>query len=685
MRIYTLLAAVILAATTATAAPVTRGQALADAKVFMQTHGMGQPDSDGPCSGSTARHAATATATAVQPYYIINAAANRGFVIMSGNDLTTPVLGYATDGHIDADNMPTAMSELLGSYERQIKWLNAHEDDMVSQAANAQRDDVAPLIGSIWHQDSPFNAKTPLTSNGTHASTGCTATAMSQVMYYHKWPQDNCEVIPAYDLSDDEELALFEITKIDDPLPPVTFNWDAMQPDSDPDGAAALLNQYCGQALQMAYNDDNGESGAYTYNMARALVDYFGYDPGISVQMSAAYGSAQWDDMVYTELSAGRPVIYAATSDMMACHAFVIEGYHASDDTYYVNWGWGGSSNGYYVLDVLKLVDTNSSATYSLTHLAIMGIQPQQQDTELPAAQLTLCSYGAEQSKTFADLSNPYHTPWTGELRYHVKALATGNETYIGNTAYSIEACIYADFETDLTPWAATVTDGRYQMTLEAKAEGDTCFTSLNMHRGALYMIVEVKNGEVVSVLSYPDALTLDGTVTATLTTDADVEKFDDQQMALTVTNNDVVDYVGTVELYTFLHSSEMTELASLLSQYDNNQLLAKALNGYESKGMYAVNVAPGEVRTFHVSLSFIGYDGTYITVAINHDTQHVMAATAYHVGDVTGVQTVTPTPLAPATGRVYDIGGTLVSDHGIDGLPAGVYVYDGHVLAIGR
>lgn len=52
------------------------------------------------------------------------------------------------------------------------------------------------------------------------------------------------------------------------------------------------------------------------------------------------------------EIDANRPVLYAAFDSIGGGHAFVIDGY--KDDSFSVNWGWGGLCNGFYHIGALN-------------------------------------------------------------------------------------------------------------------------------------------------------------------------------------------------------------------------------------------------------------------------------------------------------------------------------------------
>jgi hypothetical protein len=65
-------------------------------------------------------------ASASQPetnsgYYIFNAKNNGGFVIVSADDRTMPILGYSDSGTLSEDNMPDNLRAWLASYAAQIE------------------------------------------------------------------------------------------------------------------------------------------------------------------------------------------------------------------------------------------------------------------------------------------------------------------------------------------------------------------------------------------------------------------------------------------------------------------------------------------------------------------------------------------------------------------------------------
>lgn len=240
--------------------------------------------------------------------------------------------------------------------------------------------------------------------------TGCVATAMAQIMYYHKWPVAETKAIPAYQMSNGELIAGAN---------PVTLDWDAMQStytgseaEDDPAAkAVAQLMVLCGKGVQMAYSYYS--SGAGDGAVVNALKSYFDYDGAIHRISRADYANADWEKAIYDELAAQRPVYLSGTSlsaSGTVGHAFVCDGYDGQG-LFHINWGWGGMSDGFFRLTLLNPDDhgtggNNGSGGYSMGEAAIIGIQPNQGGTLQETAELTLetfsCTAESVERNSFA-------------------------------------------------------------------------------------------------------------------------------------------------------------------------------------------------------------------------------------------------------------------------------------------
>ena len=141
----------------------------------------------------TSRRAGAPTA-----YYVFNVEQDKGFVVVSGDDRTVPVLGYGETGAFDVDNMPENMKAWLQGYVDQIEWLNAHpETPVATKATRRSQNVIRPLIQTHWGQNDPYNLFCPMDGD-KKSVTGCVATAMAQLMYYHQYPAQTSKAILAY-------------------------------------------------------------------------------------------------------------------------------------------------------------------------------------------------------------------------------------------------------------------------------------------------------------------------------------------------------------------------------------------------------------------------------------------------------------------------------------------------------
>ena len=361
------------------ASPVSKQEARQKAAAFMQqkremvrNHSTQRQAAAGEVKMTEAPYAAA------EHLYLFNAEEGNGYVVVSGDDRTPAVLGYADHGTIDPQHMPDNMKAFLQNYEWQLAHLNAAN---AAPANTVQGEAIAPLMQSKWNQGWPYNNQTPcFPGTDSHTSTGCVATAMAQVMYYYQWPQQTTATIPAYYFVNHNEE--WEVV---DEIGITTIDWANMLPEyngsatAEQQEAVATLMRLCGASVKMDYD---GVSLAFSSEIATALVNYFDYDAGIRILDRGQYSTAVWNQMMYDELKAGRPIPYGGQS-VGGGHAFVVDGYD-SDDYFHVNWGWSGSCDGYFLLSILDPGSTagigasTSNDGYSYWQDAIVGIQPNQ-------------------------------------------------------------------------------------------------------------------------------------------------------------------------------------------------------------------------------------------------------------------------------------------------------------------
>lgn len=305
------------------------------------------------------------TATTASPsdaYYVFNNDAG-GFVIIAGDDAVTPVLGYTSTGSFDAENLPDGLKDLLKSYERQIAALD--DNYVANQTATKAAFTGEKLLNTAkWNQDDPFNKYTPY----NHV-TGCVATAGAIVMKHHGYPAKGTGS-HSYTWNGKTLTASFDHD----------YDWANMPAEYDGtndaafDGVARLMSDL-GVAVEMQYNESG--SGAYIGNLVTALQKYYGYSKLSHLMAIEDVGAEAWNGRLREEIDANRPVLYAASDpNTGGGHAFVIDGY--KDESFSVNWGWGGLCDGFYKIGALNPESEGkpTGEKYNVGQSAVFGMEP---------------------------------------------------------------------------------------------------------------------------------------------------------------------------------------------------------------------------------------------------------------------------------------------------------------------
>lgn len=308
-----------------------------------------------------AKSRAATTASRSDAYYVFNNDAG-GFVIIAGDDAVTPVLGYTSTGSFDAENLPDGLKDLLKSYERQIAALG--DSYQANQTATRTAFTGEKLLNTAkWNQMAPFNKYTP-----NNYVTGCVATAGAIVMKHHGYPAKGTGS-HSYTWNGKTLTANFELG-YDWANMPAQYNGN----DAAFDGVARLMADL-GVAVEMQYNKDG--SGAYIGDLVTALQKYYGYSKLSHLMAIEDVGAEAWNGRLRDEIDANRPVLYAASDpNTGGGHAFVIDGY--KDESFSVNWGWGGYCDGYYKIGALNPESAGKPTgdKYNVGQSAVFGMEP---------------------------------------------------------------------------------------------------------------------------------------------------------------------------------------------------------------------------------------------------------------------------------------------------------------------
>ncbi len=284
--------------------------------------------------------------------YVFNAKDGKGFVIISADESSIPVIGYSDNSIWSVGSVPTPAERVL---LEPVK-VSADVRRRVLARASAQSSSKV-LETPSWSQEAPFNNSIP-----NRRLTGCVGVALAEILKYHEYPASR----PASLVNGGEDTQ---------------YSWASMRRDNHRNGyseeeANAVATLVADAAIGIGTDFGMSSSSAYEVKVPYALTSLFGYDAGVSYKKRQEMTRDAWDQVIVDEIDADRPVLYCG-QDVTAGHAFVCDGYEmrGSIPYFHINWGWGGSANGFFATDALNPV-VSKAHKYNDLMTIVFGIKP---------------------------------------------------------------------------------------------------------------------------------------------------------------------------------------------------------------------------------------------------------------------------------------------------------------------
>ena len=313
----------------------------------------------------------------IEPFYVFNDKQGKGFVVVSGDDAMGEILAYGDNGTLDTLNANPGVKLLLQAYrERFAQLQQAPISTQPATRAMPTYKAVAPLLTCKWNQDKPYNKKTG------YNYTGCVATAIAQVMYYHKWPiQGKGE--NTYTVRSDNKVKHADFSKS-------YYDWANMKDEYryyDPgtqreQDAVAKLMSDVGIATYMQYTPYL--SGAQNESAEKALRENFDYSTAFVSRSDE--GLPAFTDIIRQELTNGFPVYLSGSQrGGRGGHAWVTDGVN-EQGLFHMNFGWGGQGDAYFSLSTLSVAQSGNEfggkpMTFSYGLIAILA-HPNKRNTK---------------------------------------------------------------------------------------------------------------------------------------------------------------------------------------------------------------------------------------------------------------------------------------------------------------
>ena len=333
------------------------------------------------------------SANGLPVYYVFNA--NNGFVIVTADDAAHPIIGYSTKDKFVVPQPKSNIANFLNTRKKEVEDIRARSmtadakiakewagngvslTNRLSSSASTDAISIPALCQSTWDQSGGGSVGYNNLCPGGSV-TGCVATAMAQIMRYWSYPTKGtgsssyCDCTTsslggaAFTNNYGTQSANYGTT---------TYSWSAMPLTSSNANVAQLMYD-CGVSVEMDY--DPSGSGAWVISAddsicaQRSYVKYFGYDPyTIQGLYRANFVDSVWIQMMKNELINGRIVEYVGSNTAGEGHTWVLDGVD-TNNYFHMNWGWGGSSNGFYSVNDLNTGGYNPS----IDHEAVIGIEP---------------------------------------------------------------------------------------------------------------------------------------------------------------------------------------------------------------------------------------------------------------------------------------------------------------------
>ena len=369
MKTIMLLAALLTMAGNIAARPITSDEAKGNAMAFLAS-GTGMKRAKG-TQKLTLAYTLNTKDTNQPALYAFNIGDDNGFVITSGDDIAESILGYCETGSLDPNNIPDNVKAWLEGYANEISKAQASGYMPAAKSPAKAKATINPLVQSKWSQNTPYNNQCIF--NNVRCMTGCSATAIAQIMYYWasvgkdgKTFKPGCTALPGYTTRTNGY-------KVPSLSAVSSFDWANMTNSTPTTTAAkaavAKLMRYCGQAAETDFTSSG--SAAHMSSSMEALKYNFGYNFGMKHIYAKSYTNNEWNETIYNELANSKPVFMSGYSDGEG-HAFICDGYDASKSKYHFNWGWGGNYDGWFAMTALN----PNSHNFNEDKDAIINIQP---------------------------------------------------------------------------------------------------------------------------------------------------------------------------------------------------------------------------------------------------------------------------------------------------------------------
>ena len=332
-------------------------------------------------------------------FYVFGSSDGNGFVIVSGDDSTLPVLAYSDKFSFVEGELPSNVAYWMEYMQRKVQFARKHPQiktkaTEVPSISATTFTPIKKLTTALWDQGAPYYNNTPTVtynSNTVNCVTGCGQTAMAIRLKYSNWPDNGVGSTESYSFSYNGSNSVDTVD-----LSTHTYSWSSMLDDysssytEEQASAVALLMADLGKAQKASYGPTS--TGSNPSTIGSVLASHFKYTNSLRVDRDN-YSTDEWCSKLKAELDANRPLIYSGWDTSGAGHSFIVDGY-AKYNFFSINWGWSGHYNGYFAIDIFQSegqgIGGNDGSAYSENQMTFTGLEPYQEEGAAPALDTAL-------------------------------------------------------------------------------------------------------------------------------------------------------------------------------------------------------------------------------------------------------------------------------------------------------
>ena len=450
-------------------------------------------------------------------YYIYTHGSNQGFIIVSGDDALAPIVGYSTEYTDENSEMPAALVEWLNEYCMYVDDVRAGKVTHVQKSAKAGKTAIAPMLQTTWDQSAPYNNMCPEV-NGQKTPTGCTATAMAQIMKFHEWPVTPIKAI-SWKSNITGKTETIDLTKR-------TYNWDNMLPNyhngytAEQAKEVAQLMVDVGKAINSSYSPEG--TGSNDLYATSAFVNVFDYSKAVRTIKRTDVTEDEYVTAIRENLEARQPVMSVGYGiNYEGGHAYVFDGID-ENDMIHIDWGWNGAFNGYFDMTYMTPAGIGTgggTGTYNVGQAIIVNIAPSGENDE-SSVNLGLVEFGIYKPGTDDSTNDGKVYTYTSEYssntaNFKVSSFIT-NRSH-SNTQLDFALAVkksngtyqhlnYGKLDGALQP--GYYTKGYFEVTIDVANKNN--YNYLEKGTYELKLLYKNSNGEYVEIISNQNCLILD-------------------------------------------------------------------------------------------------------------------------------------------------------------------------------